>query len=471
MSSAKRKVAVNQPSRPQLAFALAIVKQKPVTEGVKEYLLKFRHFLKRKKESEVVADGKFFDSVSFWQKAYEESQAEQTKLLNIIYELEQRNESLLAKVKKEFPESERKNGTSTKRKAGSTSNITESSELRKKRSRRPMKDKAEDTGNEVESPSLMRPMYALQRALQRRRGASSLAIDAVILCKAAEYELLSAIQREIQATKQMGQTQIQKEKGLNLLAVTRGVEVSFHLVHRSLKSIAGAKNGSHGQVTYYLVCLFESTMTALTQRCTAMREQTTHGQDQVAPLKAEAYGNLTNLLSEMILSLDLSRQEDQEVMEGFLFITLDRVGKMLALCVFRNLHLATNFCPKLRLPDGLTAMNREDVTPQDIQLEAKYLMIFLDNVLGSESSLNSPESPMQSRFVRQMKNRLQKTLLQTVFGTEDPLFQDGLVRPTTPPPQSRDAHHVEEAEFPEWFTQELWRLVGWDLLNSTVRSR
>ena len=171
MASAKRKVAVTQPSRPQLALALAIVKQKPVTEGIKgkhqgssscstprlanltvnpEYLLKFRHFLKRKKESEIVADGKFFDSVSFWQKAYEESQAEQTKLLNNIYELEQRNQHLLAKVKKEYPEDDGMSGISTKRKAGCTSSITESSTTTRKRSRRPVKNEAEVTGNEVE---------------------------------------------------------------------------------------------------------------------------------------------------------------------------------------------------------------------------------------------------------------------------------------------------------------------------------
>lgn len=319
--------------------------------------------------------------------------------------------------------------------------------------------------------SLMRPMYALQRALQRRRGATSLAIDAVILCKTAEYELLSAIQREYQAIKQIGQTKNQKAKGPSLLAVIRGVEVSFHLVHRSLKNIAGARNGSQGQVIYYLVCLFESTMTALTQRCTAMRQQMTRDQDQAVALNADAYEGLIDLLSDMMLSLDLNRQEDQEVMEGFFFVTLDRMGKMLALFVFRNLRLATNVCPKLRPPDGLAAMSWENVTPQDIQIEARYLMKFLDNVLGSESPLNSHQSSMQSLFVRKMKNRLQKTLLQTVFGTEDPLFRDGLVRPTTPPPQSRDAHHLEEPEFPEWFTQELWRLVGWDLLNSTVRSR
>jgi hypothetical protein len=316
-------------------------------------------------------------------------------------------------------------------------------------------------------------MYALQRALQRRRNASALSIDAVVLCKAAEYELLNAIQRETHMMTRMDNSQKEKAIQPSLLAVIRGVEVSFHLVHRSLKNISGAKNGSQckGQVTYYLVCLFESTMTALTQWCTTMGAQEAYNQDHSVSLKAEGCVCLIDLLSEMMLSLDLDRPEDQEVMEGFFFVTLDRVGKMLALFVFNDLHLRTNTCPRLRPPDGLSAMRRDNSSPQSIQLEAKYLMILLDNVLGSESPLNSRRSSMQSHFVRNIKNRLQKTLLQAIFGTDDPLFQDGVVRPATPPPQNRDTRHVVQPEFPEWFTQELWRLVGWDLLNSTVRSR
>ncbi|KAJ5678043.1 uncharacterized protein N7477_003676 [Penicillium maclennaniae] len=437
-----------------------------------EYLLKIRHFLKRKKDVEVVADGKFFDSVAFWQRAYEESQAELTKLLNNIYELEQSNRCLLAESKAKAQEGDGINGISTKRKVGSTTCIMESSATTRKKSRR-AKHGAGDTEDDIESPSLMRPMYALQRALQRRRGASSLAIDAVILCKTAEHELLSAIQRELHITKQTGQIKSQNGRNPSLLAVIRGVEVSFHLVHRSLRSIAGAKDRSQGQIIYYLVCLFESTMTALTQRSTALRGRMSQNQDLAVFLKADAtaYQGLSDLLSEMMLSLDVSRQEEQKVMEGFFFVVLDRIGKMLALFTFKNLHLATDVCSKLRPPDGLAALSRENRTPQDIQIEAKYLMVFLENVLGSKSPLKAHQSPMQSRFVQKMRNRLQKTLLQTVFGAEDPLFQDALVRPTTPPPQSRDVHHLEDSEFPEWFTEELWRLVGWDLLNSTVCSR
>jgi hypothetical protein len=45
------------------------------------------------------APHKYFESVAFWQQAYERSEAAQSKLLDRIYDLEQRNETLLAKSK------------------------------------------------------------------------------------------------------------------------------------------------------------------------------------------------------------------------------------------------------------------------------------------------------------------------------------------------------------------------------------
>lgn len=54
--------------------------------------------IKTSKTAEVFhSPDKFFDSVSFWRQAYERSEAEQGKLLDRIFELEERNEVLTAK--------------------------------------------------------------------------------------------------------------------------------------------------------------------------------------------------------------------------------------------------------------------------------------------------------------------------------------------------------------------------------------
>lgn len=62
-----------------------------------DYILKIRHFIRR--GLPVESSDKFFDSVAFWQKAYRESEAEQAKLLNKVFELEQRTQGLLSKIK------------------------------------------------------------------------------------------------------------------------------------------------------------------------------------------------------------------------------------------------------------------------------------------------------------------------------------------------------------------------------------
>jgi hypothetical protein len=114
------------PHPAQLALAMAIVKQKPVDLTIRgkpnayfkppktrsphlhqkynepiDHVLQIRHFIKNSKtaESSYAQDqDKFFDSVLFWQQAYERSEAEQSKLLDRIYDLERRNEALVAKV-------------------------------------------------------------------------------------------------------------------------------------------------------------------------------------------------------------------------------------------------------------------------------------------------------------------------------------------------------------------------------------
>lgn len=326
------------------------------------------------------------------------------------------------------------------------------------------------------APSLIRPLYTLQRTFQKRRNDSSLTVDAVTLCKTAELELLSTIHRDNTAASQRKVGEAQQTKEPDVHTVIKGVELSFHLVHKALRKITGLEIGeqSMGQITYYLVCLFESTMTALTQHCTIMSRQRNEGstdQDQSSNTEVQTACRLTDLLCTMALSLDLARFEDQEVMEGFFFVALDRVGKLLALLVFNELQVSSDTCPDLRPPQGLVEMSQEGLSPHSAQLEAQHLIKFLDEVLGKDSFSLSKSSSVQCQFVRRMKDRLQKTLLRAVFGDDDPHFQEGLMRPATPPPLHCGDQQIDQPDFPEWFTRELWRLVGWDLLSSIVHPR
>lgn len=98
------------------------------------YILQIRDLVRKTKNGNVVIDDKFFDSTRFWQSAFEKSQAEQTKLMDKVFELEQRNQALLAKTH-DSPIGDIKSPKPTKRKAAGIEEYGTGKEAAKKRSR------------------------------------------------------------------------------------------------------------------------------------------------------------------------------------------------------------------------------------------------------------------------------------------------------------------------------------------------
>ncbi|KAJ6081285.1 hypothetical protein N7499_006159 [Penicillium canescens] len=470
------------PASLQLALALAIVKHKPPDQG---FIKKSRHL------GHDVATDKFFDSVSFWQQAYEQSEAGQSKLHDQIYELQQRNANLLAKLRAKNPVNENEVSQMNKRKAPAATNVKSSNRAKKRAKIPDQMQKSiplmdDDSSGGEDGLCLSRQLYTLQKALQRKpMKANSLATAAVVLCKSAEQELIRAVQEQNKLT-QSNPPNINQVADIN--DVFNGATIAFHLVHRGLYKLSRNEDERQhqGQIIYYLVGLFESTMTALTQHCTAISKQKPSPDDpSVASDSASHLNNqrsnrkekgldaedgtashLADLLCTMALSLDISLAEDQKVMEGFVSLVLDRVGKMLALYVFHDLRLPMSISPRMTFPGGLEAMADENLMPDDAQLEAKYLVRLLGRMMDAGSTKSVAEAHATHSFVKTARDRIQKTLLQSVFGPDDNLFWDGLQRPKTPPSQVIDAKETNQEGFADWFTQEMWRLVGWDVLRS-----
>lgn len=101
-----------------------------------DYILGVRECIKAAKDSAFTTQDKFFDSVAFWQNAYKESEAEQTKLLNTIHELEQRNQGLQARLRGESSDF-LADTTLNKRKASDKSGNADRHEPAKNRNRQP----------------------------------------------------------------------------------------------------------------------------------------------------------------------------------------------------------------------------------------------------------------------------------------------------------------------------------------------
>lgn len=317
--------------------------------------------------------------------------------------------------------------------------------------------------------SILRQLYNLQKTIQKKTDPNHLATAAVMLCKVAERELLTAEQGE---GSQSRNSKPQETKQSELPATINAVKLSFQPVKRALARLPSTEDGKkcRGQVTYYLVCLFESTMTALAQHCnpiqlssrkqrlrtsTRMKAQASK-QTPVAPTPTdETPRHLTGLLYAMAQSLDLACSPDREVMEGLFYVLLERMGDILALSVGTSQGAP--------LPAACGRAGHENVSAQNVQAEGLYLVWLLEKMLALLAKSQSPCSATAD-LITKVKDRLQRILRQPDRGRESSQAQSTLIRPATPPPQKVDCKSFNEQTFSDWFQQELWRLAGADML-------
>ena len=350
--------------------------------------------------------------------------------------------------------------------------------------------------------------------LQRRPHKRGLVLAAAGVCEIASKEVLNA-SNHLHGKAPVGQA---NAKPSALSTVLYGIDIVFGLVCQVLNKLSDTDDRqSAGQVTYHTVCLFGNIAVLLQQNCKHRAERSgisnatttnVNSQKKKQPAKSkkskagrdtEAAApsdteedvaiQMTRLLAMMALSLDLSCATHQNLLEGFLFILLKRVGQLLCLFVFQDLHrrpdLKITGTLKFPLPQGLAeATADDDAAIKGAHEEAKHLVWLLERVLvfldAEPSSLSSLllSSPTDTQarvdFVSRIKERLQSTLLQAVFGTDDPLFNRSLQHSVRPNVLELDSLHrytqVAQQTVPDWFTQEIWRLLGWDMLANVERT-
>ncbi|BCR88708.1 uncharacterized protein ACHE_41272S [Aspergillus chevalieri] len=490
------------PSPAQLALAMAIVKHKPADLSIRDYILQIRSYIMTAKDPDFnpvsSQPGKFFDSVSFWQQAYEQSEAEQSKLLDRIFELEQRNTALLAKTQKGDVGKEEQLPESSKRKANPKNADATATARKRAKTQMPSQGGIGSLGvqgalssvfdrmkyvEEFTAP-FMRHFYTLQTTLQKRPNRSNVVQAAINLSKAAADALVNSVQEKNISAGRSKTTTLQ-HKDPEVISMVSGVESALPMLYQALGKVSTLeeKTFDAGLVTYHIVCLYETAMKMLGQHCKDRSAQllatTTNGKlakKQNARSKRaqrktddEVAGQITRLLGTMILLLDLTRAEHQNILEGALFILLNRVGRFLCLFVFKELQLRPDLRvdpAQLPLPQGLKDVSLNEQSICAAKMESKHLIWVLERALAHlETSTSSPSS---REFTSKIKGRLQSTLLQAMYGTDDECFQEALRRSVAPDilefDRLRSCAQVPEQTVADWFTQEVWRLVGWELV-------
>ncbi|PYH90427.1 hypothetical protein BO71DRAFT_422284 [Aspergillus ellipticus CBS 707.79] len=506
------------PSPAQLALAMAIVKLKPVGIDIKEYLLQIRKNIKRAHRTERYCNkDKFLDSISFWQQAYERSEAEQSKLLDRVYELEQRNESLLARTQGADAIGANRIEVPSKRKATAKSNATGNTATMRKRAKTQLLprtgsillsgdsplglsgDIIDSLGSlEQSTAPFLRQFYTLQKVLQKRPNNSNIIKAAVELCGTTARKFLSAVG---ESNRSRPKSKIILPKKPDVLAILHSTDSAYGLLIQALKKLSVTEQTLRdvGHITYQLVRLYEAVLEILRRYCLLKSEQTLLNtntsamitrQKQKAKEKGSKTGCFNNiqedlddeiatqmslLLSKMGLSLNMSCINDRGVMEGFLFVLLSRVGKLLCLFVFQDLRLRPDLHmdpSKLSLPEGLKEMDLDENSLHAAAMEAKHLIWPLERILAaletpSLSPSDSSTAPQSTPFIARIKEKLQGTLLQSVFGP-DSIWVKVLQNPAQPEDRDlerlRACSQIPEQSVPDWFVQEVWRLLGWELV-------
>ncbi|GIJ99849.1 hypothetical protein Aspvir_003857 [Aspergillus viridinutans] len=501
----------SMPSQAQLALAMAVVKQKPAGMDIQDYVLQIRKNIKTAESCarEYLGD-RFFDSVSFWQHAYKRSEAEQSRLMDKIYELEQRNEALLAKLQLQNPLSQENTQVSAKRKANGNPNARKRAKTQVNLQSQAF-GTALETSKLVEQPeymeestaSIMRHFYALQRAIQRRPSRSTIVQSSADLCEVAVHEVLTAVRWSGHTTRPSKKPVLQAKRP-HLEQVLRSVKCAFQLMLQALEKLAETQDDlqGKGQLAYHLIRLYQAVATALEQYCISTSRQIsastgsskTPKNKQARKSKSakpcqrleiptttpvdEVASQISRLLGSIAISLNLSYAVHRTVFEGLLYVLLTRVGTLLCIFVFQDLQIRPDLHvaqTKLPLPQGLHGVKVDDQSLRAMQMEAKHLIWLLERSLAlldactSSCSTSEPHDvPETMAWVAKLKQQLQGTLLQALFGSDRSVFPHTLQQPETLDTleleRLQNCTQIPEQSVPDWFTQEIWRLLGWDLL-------
>lgn len=316
--------------------------------------------------------------------------------------------------------------------------------------------------------------------------------------------LVMASLRSPQSSSATGTNALLKPLSILLVPASR----TFLALLRGLDHLDGSPKGRRlcGQVVYELVSGFKTILSALSEHAamiavpnavpnisrgikpsTRKSTTSTKRQDHVGHAELE---QTTRLMLSFIKSLDSSRQMHRELFEGFLFVLLDHLGSTLYHITFSHARL-DDMDLEIRSSAIELAKDSSSTEVRAAQTVAPYLItIFKQTMCLAPSHLDRSDTtssnitnqttpatqylsvPRLSTLSKVAKDRLQRTLIKSTYGTafsSNDAFADCLKMPDAgaltadiarPPSRKKDAGQGVGL----WFTEELWDLLGWDIM-------
>jgi hypothetical protein len=257
--------------------------------------------------------------------------------------------------------------------------------------------------------------------------------------------------------------------------------------------------GEVGSVVYEAIVLFESTIAKISTLAVQKAEEIGESNPKAKTARAKSRApkqtqsppshdhqatcqSLAHLAVTMLTTVDPSKEPQSQILEGCLCAFLDHLGSSLSLAVFsddQSIEQREIFTGLLS-PQGLQDMSNLDsgTATRAVQLEAPYLIYILDKVMAfvdghqalmssRSTSLFSLSKDSSDTFAKQIREKLQNTLLKGVFGDDDETFRNSLQKPIgleSGMDGDLPAQLGPAEQTPEWFTGEIWRILGWNIL-------
>jgi hypothetical protein len=264
------------------------------------------------------------------------------------------------------------------------------------------------------------------------------------------------------------------------------------------------KVGSDERLPSLVICeladMFQTTLHAIAASARETAELSFNAQAQKNHVKGRAPSkpkesvparSLAHFLTGIIGLLEKTNVMHQQIFDAFVFLLLERASQRLYYCTFgehRNaiINMDHELVNERRDVLDKSQQEQENLT---IHLEVKALVLILEramglaphhmnqtsahakskspNRIGRTLSMKSLASAPKTRLSAIAKDRLQRTFVSCMYGSKvDDEFLDVLTKPM---PAMRvgtlpNTAKIEDKDVEQWYKEEIWRLVGWDIL-------
>lgn len=331
---------------------------------------------------------------------------------------------------------------------------------------------------------MLRHFCNLQKILQKRKlNKSELTIGCIALSKAASEAITSA----------MDATTSPHEQSSQMPGILTAIASAYPSIIRGMnRLLASGADGiaAAAKITYHIVQLFDVILqqmgryallsaessvekeNASTKKSNPPRSRTTKTRASTAILPSTQVRNMMDQFAQSLycfISSSIGLDSHISPLEGFLYYLLHTSGRILSYFAFSELKTDSTLkspsemlpCPNL----DSDLENNHATRERAAEWMSRYIIWLLSKALSSTENDIIDSAGKPPGLLAHGKLQLQKILLQGVFGENGEFKCDSIFCHQLPLP---DQTLIEQVEPSQWYTQELWKIVGWDVLLSKM---